>query len=297
MLKRNKFLKTSYIEPNLRIFKKSKNQLLAISKSSDNEKISKTLGENIFGEKETIRSIAKKVLERNHKILIEGEAGSGKSIFVIKLTMYIIEETIKKIHINKGIEENIINIPVVIKATKFVNNGMLKDAIENYYEESSSLLKPNLLIIDGMDEVNNNLKEKIIYEAETYCSTNNITLIFTTRKSTEVKTRLTSYESYELLPFETSQAINYIKKILERNQILIGTLIKGIEQLKHQIPLYPMALSLLIEIAEKHHEIPASISELYKRFIEMALGQSSDDEDISIIFEPNIKREYHDYTT
>ena len=105
MLKRNKFLKTSYIEPNLRIFKKSKNQLLAISKSSDNEKISKTLGENIFGEKETIRSIAKKVLERNHKILIEGEAGSGKSIFVIKLTMYIIEETIKKIHINKGIEE------------------------------------------------------------------------------------------------------------------------------------------------------------------------------------------------
>ena len=33
------------------------------------EKISKTLGENIFGEKETIRSIAKKVLERNHKIL------------------------------------------------------------------------------------------------------------------------------------------------------------------------------------------------------------------------------------
>ena len=153
------------------------------------------------------------MLERNHKILIEGEAGSGKSIFVIKLTMYIIEETIKKIHINKGIEENIINIPVVIKATKFVNNGMLKDAIENYYEESSSLLKPNLLIIDGMDEVNNNLKEKIIYEAETYCSTNNITLIFTTRKSTEVKTRLTSYESYELLPFETSQAINYIKKM------------------------------------------------------------------------------------
>lgn len=292
MLKRNKFLKTSYIEPNLRIFKKSKNQLLAISKSSDNEKISKTLGENIFGEKETIRSIAKKVLERNHKILIEGEAGSGKSIFVIKLTMYIIEETIKKIHINKGIEENIINIPIVIKATKFVNNGALKDAIENYYEESSSLLKPNLLIIDGMDEVNNNLKEKIIYEAETYCSTNNITLIFTTRKSTEVKTRLTSYESYELLPFETSQAINYIKKILERNQILVGTLIKGIEQLKHQIPLYPMALSLLIEIAEKHQEIPASISELYKRFIEMALGQSSDDEDISIIFEPNIKREF-----
>ena len=84
----------------------------------NNEKISKTLGENIFGEKETIRSIAKKVLERNHKILIEGEAGSGKSIFVIKLTMYIIEETIKKIHINKGIEENIINIIIFYSTYK-----------------------------------------------------------------------------------------------------------------------------------------------------------------------------------
>lgn len=292
MLKRNKFLKTSYIEPNLRIFRKSKKQLLAISKSSDGEKMSRTLGDNIFGEKETIHSIAKKVLERNHRILIEGEAGSGKSIFVIKLTMHIIEETIKRIHINKGIEENIINIPVVIKATKFVNNGTLKDAIENYYSESSSLLKPNILIIDGMDEVNNILKEKIISEAENYSNINNITLIFTTRKSTEVKNRLTSYEHYELLPFETSQAINYIKKILEKNQILVGTLIKGIEQLKHQIPLYPMALSLLIEIAEKHQEIPASISELYKRFIEMALGQSNDDEHISAIFEPNIKREF-----
>lgn len=292
MLKKNKFLKTSYIEPNLRIFRKSKSQLLAISKSSDNEKISKTLGENIFGEKETIHSIAKKALERNHKILIEGEAGSGKSIFVIKLTMHIIEETIKKIHIDKGIEERTINIPVVIKATKFVNNGTLEDEIKNYYEESSTLLKPNLLIIDGMDEVNNNLKEKIISEAEAYCNINNITLIFTTRKSTEVKNRLTYCEHYELLPFETSQAINYIKKILEKNQTLVGTLIKGIEQLKHQIPLYPMALSLLIEIAEKHQEIPASISELYKRFIEMALGQSSDDEHISVIFEPNIKKEF-----
>jgi hypothetical protein len=116
--------------------------------------------------------------------------------------------------------------------------------------------------------------------------------MFTTRKSTEVKKKLHSYDNYELLPFETSQAINYIKSILGKNKILISSLLKGLEQLKHQIPLYPMSLSLLIEIAEKQHEIPASISELYKRYIEIVLSQESDGEKIHVLFEPNVKKDF-----
>lgn len=291
ILEKNKFLDTTYIEPNLRMFKKSKNQLLAISKSSDSKRVGKVIGDNIFGEKETIQSIAKKALESPKKMLIEGDAGSGKTVFVFKLTMHIIEETIHHINVGKNVTA-CIETPVVLKASKIKMDSSLDKIIEEYYEESTSCIKPSLLIIDGMDEVNNDIKDKIIQESEAFCKAQKITLIFTTRKSTEVKEKLPSYEKYELLPFETSQAINYVKKILAKNKTLLGALIKGLEHLKHQIPLYPMSLTLLIEIAESSKEVPASISELYRRYIEMALSQYSDQEKINVLFEPSIKSDF-----
>ena len=292
VLEKNHMLKTSYIEPNLRMFKKSKSQLLAISKASDAKKIGKVIGHNIFGEKETITSIAKKALENPHKMLIEGDAGSGKTVFVLKLTMHIIQETIHKINVaKKGTLDNI-NTPVVIKATKLVNDKSLIETIEEYYDESSTTITPSLLIIDGMDEISNDLKEEVIKQSENYCNKNLISLIFTTRKSTEVKKRLFNYDKYELLPFETSQAIDYFKKMLNSNKALLGALIKGLEELKHQIPLYPMSLSLLIEIAKTQQEVPASITELYNRYIDMALAQTSDGEEINVLFEPSIKKDF-----
>ncbi|AXH16388.1 hypothetical protein CP985_03320 [Malaciobacter mytili LMG 24559] len=289
LLNKNKFIETSFIEPNLRIFNKSKEHLLAISKNSDSAKIGKTIGENLFGEKETINTMATKLLNSQYKILVEGDAGSGKTIFVIKLTMHIIEETIHSINVQNCNEMKSISIPIVLKATDLTNGKNIEKKILEYCYSEEEILLPSLLLIDGMDEVNNKTKEKIISEAEAYCKRKNISLLFTSRKSTEVKKKLHKYQNYELLPFETSQAINYIKKMLSQNQILLNTLIKGIEVLQHQIPLYPMSLSLLIEIAETQKEIPASISELYKRYIDMTLNQYSNGEQINIIFEPTIK--------
>jgi hypothetical protein len=94
------------------------------------------------------------------------------------------------------------------------------------------------------------------------------------------------------LPFETAQAINFIKRMSGKNKVLSDVLIKGLAELKHQIPLSPMSLSLLIEIAQTHKEIPASISELYKRYVDMALSQYSDGEHINVLFEPSIKRDF-----
>lgn len=292
LLDKNKLLKTSYIEPNLRMYKKSKSHLMAISKSSDKNKLGKVIGDNLFGEKETIHTIAKKALNSPRKMLIEGEAGSGKTILVLKLTMQIIEETIHHIKITDNSELNKIEVPIVLKATKLQNGTSLHDLIKTYYTESSSSLKKNLLIIDAIDEVTNEDKEKIIASAEQYAQEERISLIFTTRKSTEVKKRLHNYENYELLPFETAQAINFIKRMAAKNKVLSDALIKGLSELQHQIPLYPMSLSLLIEIAQTQKEVPASISELYKRYVDMALSQYSDGEQINVLFEPNIKRDF-----
>lgn len=292
VLEKNKLLTTSYIEPNLRMYKKSRNHLMAISKSSDQNKLGKVIGANLFGEKETLQTIAHKALSSPHNILIEGEAGSGKTILVLKLTMQIIKETIHHINVKDKKDLSSIEVPIVIKATKLQNISNIKELIDNFYIESSSPLKKNLLIIDGIDEVNNENKEKIISTTEQYAKDNKISLIFTTRKSTEVKKRLHNYENYELLPFETSQAIDFIKRMAGKNKVLSDVLIKGLSQLKHQIPLSPMSLSLLIEIAQTQKEIPASISELYKRYVDMTISQYSDGEQINVLFEPSIKRDF-----
>jgi predicted ATP-dependent serine protease len=183
VLDKNKLLETTYIEPNLRMFKKSKSHLMAISKSSDQNKLGKVIGNNIFGEKETLHTIAHKALASPHKILIEGEAGSGKTILVLKLTMQIIKETIHHVNIKDKKDLNTIEVPIVLKATKLQNGTTIRELIESYYIESSSPLRKNLLIIDAIDEVDNKNKEKI-------------SLIFTSRKSAEVKERLRNYENY-----------------------------------------------------------------------------------------------------
>lgn len=292
VLEKNKLLTTSYIEPNLRMYKKSRTHLMAISKSSDQNKVTKVIGDNLFGEKETLQSIACKALSSPHKILIEGEAGSGKTILVLKLTMQIIKETIHHINVKDKKDLTTIEVPIVLKATKLKNVSDIKKLIDNFYIKSSSPLKKNLLIIDAIDEVNNEDKENIISITEKYANDNKISLIFTSRKSTEVKKRLRNYENYELLPFETSQAIDFIKRMAGKNKVLSDVLIKGLSELKHQIPLSPMSLSLLIEIAQTQKEIPASISELYKRYVDMALSQYSDGEKINVLFEPSIKRDF-----
>lgn len=160
--------------------------------------------------------------------------------------------------------------------------------IEEYYS-SNSTIKPNILIIDGIDEVNVAERNLIIKYSENYCNQNGISLLITTRKDQDISNQLKNYNRFELLPFELSQAIEFLKRMAGKNQNLINSLLKNIQELQHQIPMTPMSLVLLIEIAEKYNEIPASISELYDRYINMVIGVDNTDTNVTQLFEPRYK--------
>ena len=280
-----------FIEPNLKSFNKSKQEMIVISNSSNDKKVrAETMNNNIFGKKETIGSLANKIMSSQHYILVEGDAGSGKSIFTSKLTQYLIKEGAKNIQIKKNQTSNI-SIPVLIKATELKNGKLnnLNKILDTYYEESSINFDINLIIIDGLDEVDEESKINIISVVSQLCKEQYISLILTSRKSTVTRQLVDSFEKFELVPFETSQAINFIKKMASGKQKLLSALLKGFEQLKDQIPLYPMALSLLIEIVEEQEEVPASITELYSQYIEISLGKYSNTDNITVLFEPTIK--------
>lgn len=281
------FLKHCFIEPNLKTYADTKKNIV-LSQNSGNLS-SDTIKDTILGKRDTIHSLLERISNHKHFVFVEGEAGSGKSIFTIKMVQYTIEDIIKKAKTKDEVTE--IKAPILLKSTKLKNITYkeLESKIEMYYSDLETQIKFSMLIVDGLDEVHNSDRNNIIELCEKFCNTNNISLVFTTRKNQDIVNYLSKYERYELLPFELSQAIDFIKKVAGKNQTLVQSLLKNINELQKQIPMSPLSLSLLIDVAQEHNEIPASISELYQRYIDIALGVNNGDIEISQLFEPKYK--------
>jgi len=176
----------------------------------------------------------------------------------------------------------------------------IKDNIENIeiiLEEFYSSSKDNTIrtiIIDGIDEIDKNSRLLIKEKIESYVILKNkeITIVFSSRTNFTILEEFDEYVHYELMPYETKQAIDFIKKIAEKQSILVNNLEKSISELEGQIPFYPLALRLLIEVVEKHNEIPASITELYNKYIGIMFGEFEISTEIDKLFEPKIKKEF-----
>ena len=288
LIEKNKYISKCYIEPNLRTFEKTKSEILVAQTTG--ELSNSTLKDTMFGKRENIRSLLKLLLNRKHFVLVEGDAGSGKSIFTIKIIQYSIEKSIKLLNPKN---QTTIECPVLLKASSIKNltEMEIRLKIDEYYY-CNKTIKPNILIIDGIDEVTIAERNLIINYSENYCNENEISLLITTRKDQDISNQLKNYNRFELLPFELSQAIEFLKRMAGRNQNLINSLLKNIQELQHQIPMTPMSLVLLIEIAEKYNEIPASISELYDRYINMVIGFDNNNTNITQLFEPRYKLDF-----
>lgn len=293
LLVKNSTILENYIPPNLKSFETSKSELTCLMNTSDMKKNSDKLIDSIFGKKESIESLIKKYNQHPHFVYIEGDAGSGKSVLVFKMMQAIIDHTIKELSTDMKKRPSSIKVPFLLNATE-LKNGHIHDfytILANYYSDSAVVLEPSILIIDGLDEVKKDDRYEIIRVCEEYCK-GRISLILTGRKNARTRQQLDDYHYYELLPIEKSQVIQYLKKAFQKDQNLLNSIMSGIEALEHQIPLYPMALMLLIEIVQKQHEIPASISELYNRYFDIVLGKDLNKTDIDVLFSYSIKKDF-----
>jgi hypothetical protein len=280
-----------FIEPNIKKFTKTKKELIV---SSDEKNDLKRIGEQIFGKKETFDSFLKIVtVQQGKKIILTGDAGSGKSVLVFKIVLS---------YLNKFLLENAnvkatstISLPICFRAIDF-KNGLLDDfenAVDTYYSLNKAN-KVSTIIIDGIDEISNDMRVQIKAKVEAYVTLKgkSINTVFTSRTNFSVIDLFEHYEHYELMPYETSQAILLIKKLAEQKNLLITNLENSLRELEGQIPFYPLALHLLVDVVEKHKEIPASITELYNRYISMVFGEYKVDTEIDKLFEPKIKKEF-----
>lgn len=280
-----------FIEPNIKKFTKTKQELIV---SGDEKNDLKRIGEQIFGKKETFDSFLKLVTVQHGKhIILTGDAGSGKSVLVFKIVLS---------YLNKFLLENAnvkststISLPICFRAIDLKNGALdnFENAVETYYSFDKTN-KISTIIIDGIDEVSNEMRIEIKTKVEAYIAlkAQSINSVFTSRTNFSIIDIFENYEHYELMPYETSQAIVLIKKLAEQKNLLISNLENSLRELEGQIPFYPLALRLLVEVIEKHKEIPASITELYNRYISIVFGEYKVETEIDKLFEPKIKKEF-----
>jgi len=182
-----------------------------------------------------------------------------------------------------------------LKAVDLKNENLnnFEEIVESFYSTSKEN-KIKTIIIDGIDEVSTECRKSIKDKVEAYVTLKNIniSIVFSSRTNFSILDSFDEYLHYELMPYETKQAIEFIKNMAREQSILVTNLEESLRELEGQIPFYPLALRLLVKVVEEHKEIPASITELYTRYIDILFGKHGSTTEIDKLFDPTIKEEF-----
>ena len=225
------------------------------------------------------------------RVLLVGEPGCGKSKVVAK---YCLDSCRAAVHrmTKRETTEEAVRIPLIIAARHlrdFSNAPALLDSL--LPQSVRHRLSTHMLVVDGLDEVPGEERESVLEKAEVFASTLEIALIITSRPLAVFRSPPKGFSRYEILPFEFGQAMKLVKKVLV-NQEVFPALKLGIEKIQEQLPMNPLSLILLIEVVAERKEVPASLTELYERFLDLVFGRWDKEKGLEVVFEYIVKKRF-----
>ena len=212
------------------------------------------------------------IVKQESKLIISGDPGVGKTTALSKLVLDILREISDSIV--GGRYEEPICLPVMLSARDILDCDDCDSLISKCIEKGELLegFSISLIIIDGLDEVRSESRNEIINKATELCAGMRCNLVIGTRKIEVIKNPPRGVSTFELLPFEVNQALKLFEKLVTDTKLL-DTLKEGLAKVRTQLPMTPISLILLIDTAEEHGEVPASLCDLYNRYFEMVLGK------------------------
>lgn len=217
--------------------------------------------------------------------LIVGESGSGKSTFFKQLASDIIYEN--------SLRNDYELYPFIIKFSDFEEcNFEVADVLKMHLNSpeikavqldlKELILKGNyVLFIDGLDELGTQeLKEKSLEaihsfrasypEVKIYCSSRpGDSLLGSCQKL--------KFRYLEITNVSAQQVEQYINRYFNNEEIKCKRLLKSLKDsnVLNKLPKTPLTLALIAAIFDENEfEIPATISDLYKYFVELLLAKS-----------------------
>lgn len=233
-----------------------------------------------------------KALKNKRFVILAGDPGTGKSAALAKLavdmyrTAYNQQATIEA-------PEQIVDIPVYISAKEVLaitSAEEVKEKACSGFGEMSDRVRVTALLVDGLDEVTPEHRLDVIERARELSKHSSCSLVITSRNIDAISQVPLGFDKYEILPFEVSQALKLFERLMSGNKEMIAALRDSLSRIKFQIPIVPLSLLLLMELAQNNHEVPASITELYDRFVDAVLGRHDLKKGLASLFDYRVKR-------
>jgi hypothetical protein len=243
---------------------------------------------NITSHRVQFKKLAQ-LLGANKRIIVAGDAGVGKTTALQKLVLDMLRDISNTVV--GGRSTGIVQLPVFMLARDILDCDNCHSFSEKCIEKGQ-LTKDftiGTLILDGLDEVSAERRNEVLQKAVKICGEGKWDLLVGSRKIDVVRNPPKGITTYELLPFEVNQALKLFEKIVKEGALLVA-LKEGLSKVLTQLPMTPISLTILIEIAEEHGEVPASLADLYNRYFEVVLGKwDFKDKGIELLFQYEIK--------
>lgn len=218
------------------------------------------------------------VIEKGKVILVEGQMGAGKSKLLRQIILHFSE-------LNVFSEKKL--LPIALNFRELIDqfegdiqklvDSVVTSKIKNEIDEDTKIL----LVVDGIDEKKLSNDEQI-ENLKKFCEfiheRKDLKAVFASRpleslEKNGVLDKLIS--SYQIRSLSFSKTIEFIQKICNKLNIkdkLIQDLKKS--TLFSELPRSPISVILLANIInENPKELPSSLTELYKKYVEWSLGR------------------------
>lgn len=224
------------------------------------------------------------------KVVVVGDAGSGKSTALRKLAIDGLRSGIEQLGDDAT---HTARVPLYCVANSLGTCDSVADFDAGILEPAAlpAGLTVDTLLVDALDEVPAAARRHVLEMAERIADEKGYRVVLSSRRIDLVRDPVSGWATYELMPLEFGQAITLFERVVGSPETL-GVLKEGLEHVSGCMDLTPLSLMLLVELAERYHEIPASVTELYDRYTDQVLGKYDREKGIEVLFEYEVKKRF-----
>jgi energy-coupling factor transporter ATP-binding protein EcfA2 len=246
-------------------------------------------------------NIEQLIKRKEQRILLLGEAGAGKSTALLRLAYQAARRGVTSA---RGYR-----IPVLLQATDLSKNPSqdIEVQIDSYTRQVSGASRPcfthddlaagrTFLLIDALDEVpalteKESLLERVNLFAERYPR---VQIILTSRPYQFVNEipALSRYLRFEISPIGWREARRILRSLQKGKRLPLENgqeLLRRLQQV-HGIELNPLLVTVFAATAEySRQDIPANITELFKKFTELLLGRWDENKGLNQQYQAPLK--------
>lgn len=241
------------------------------------------------------------IAKKSRRVLIVGEAGSGKSTGLIRIA-YVIA--------SKGFEEEQkYTVPILLKSLDILKNRPA-DLIEYCDQVTKKLTNSTkscftlsdltdgrvVVLIDALDELPSDVERGYVLDlieglSSKYPKTQ---IIITARpyRFTSELSQLRQYESFRICPISWKQAEKIVTAVTAHRQIpqqQSQEFLRRLEKI-HGIELNPLLVTVFAATSDyTKQDIPANITELFKKFTELMLGRWDEEKGLKHQYQAPLK--------